>query len=170
MNRQFIVFTFGGADRIEDMNGNEALAIAAVTGSLGFAVGGTLRSLVKTHHRRKMAQLQSETVGRVLDKLGSGPEVLEWLKTGDMKKFFDVEAPAAAPGMRVLNAIQWGTIASLAGAYLFAVPDLSQEFQVIRWLLMAVGGGYLISAVASYVLLKRWGLIERDEHRRGEDR
>ncbi|MDX2178267.1 MAG: hypothetical protein SFV18_01660 [Bryobacteraceae bacterium] len=149
---------------------NDDNLIRAALLALGFLIaGGTLRSLIKNRHRQKMAQLQSETVGKVLDRLGSGPEVLEWLKTGDMKKFFDIETPTANPGMRVLNAIQWGTIASLAGAMLFTVPDLSPDGHVIRWLLLAVGGGFLISAAASYVLLKRWGLIERDE-RHGEDR
>ena len=141
---------------------------------LGVMISGMLSVLtvirMSLQHIRfqRLARLQSETVSKVLDKLGSSPETLEWLRSGDMKRFFDFQLDQEqGPQNRILNALTAGLITGSLGAGLITLGASEQErvLHGLGMVLVCVGSGFLLSAAASYLLSKQWGLLEH----RGRD-
>ncbi len=137
--------------------------------------GYTLISLVKmtfSHWRhQKLADLQSATMTKIVDKLGTSPELLAWLQTGDLKKFLDVErvpaeVPQAAPQSRILNAMQAGAVLTAGGLGLLVVPRTESNWEALGFLgpvVLAVGIGFLAASAASYLLSAKLGMVSAGE-------
>lgn len=144
------------------MNG-EIIAIPIIFGTVAYTII-TLTKLSLGHIRnQKLAELQSATMTRIVDKLGSGPELLSWLQTGDLKKFLDVERAAeAAPHSRILNAVQAGTVLTALGGGMYLVPRTESNWETLGLIspqILALGIGFLLAAVASYLLSAKLGLM-----------
>jgi len=71
-----------------------------------------------------------------------------------------------APFERILWSLQAGVVGSVAGLGLLVVSwrltdDVSQFFFVVGMVTLALGGGFIVSAAAAYVLSRRLGLFDR---------
>ena len=119
-------------------------------------------SLVNSR-RLKMARMQAEVHGKLLDKFGSSQELVQYLESDAGKAF--LEPPAAvqvSPYRRILGSVQAGIILSLVGGVLLLMRDQEgiQGAVVGGGLLLALGLGFLISAGVSFRLSKAWGLLD----------
>jgi heme/copper-type cytochrome/quinol oxidase subunit 3 len=73
-------------------------------------------------------------------------------------------APMGAPFNRILWSVQAGVVLATAGAGLWlakngVIDEAAQAMQVIAILTMALGLGFVLSALASYGLSRQLGLV-----------
>ena len=124
--------------------------------------------IFSTIRRYKIAKLQAEVQSRLLDKVGSGQELLAYAQTEAGKSLLEslsVERPS--PYGRIFNALQIGIILVLVGAALLFLrshlpdaPDgVRDVFLVFGTLITVLGVGFGLSATASYYLSKSLGLL-----------
>ena len=121
--------------------------------------------IFSTVRRYKIAKLQAELRSRLLEKFGTGQELLGYLQTEDGRKFLEsATIEQNHPFNRILGAIQAGTILTLVGLALLLVrnhvgdigPEVLLAFGAV---LLSIGLGFLISAAASYALSKSHGVL-----------
>ena len=122
---------------------------------------------------RARAELQT----KVLDRLGSGREVIEFSQTEGGKQFIEalsVESlegnpSKGSPTERILGSIQKGIILTLLGlgflllAEKFQKDDPGDVFMVIGTVGLSLGIGFLLSAGVSYRLSRSMGLLAKSD-------
>lgn len=113
--------------------------------------------------RLKMAHMQAEVHGKLVDKFGSSQELVQYLESDAGRAF--LEPPAvdqASPYRRILGSVHVGIILSLVGGVLLLLRDQDgvQGAVVGGGFLLALGLGFLISAGVSFQLSKAWGLLD----------
>ena len=117
-----------------------------------------------TIRRYKIAKLQAEVQTKLLEKVGSGQELLAYAQTETGKALLEslrVEAPA--PYTRIIGALQTAIVMiSLGVAFLVLrgrVSGANEGFLVFGTLLTVMGMGFAMSSAASYYLSKSFGLL-----------
>jgi hypothetical protein len=115
--------------------------------------------------RRRMAQVQLQH--KLLDKFNSPQEIGDFLQTEGGRRFLQgMTTGRRDAGMRILLALQIGTVVSLLGiatlglgfVYPMSRPGEPHPAVIFGALVLALGVGFLISAGISYRLSKAWGL------------
>jgi hypothetical protein len=114
--------------------------------------------------RRQEAQNQFELNNKLLDKFGTSQELMEYLRSDAGQEFLrSAPIERASPYGRILGSVQWGIVLLTAGAAsLFLRNQISDGFEgftVFGAFGVALGVGFLISAVVAYLLSKSWGVI-----------
>jgi hypothetical protein len=117
-----------------------------------------------TIRRYKTAKLQAGVQSKLLEKFGSGQELLAYVQSDAGKQFLDsLTMEQRTPYGRILGATQAGVILVLLGlALLFLrsrVPGAEEGFLVSGTLTFTLGVGFGLSAVLSYFLSKSFGLL-----------
>jgi len=117
-----------------------------------------------TIRRYKIAKLQAEVQTKLLEKVGSGQELLAYAQTETGKALLEslrVEAPA--PYTRIIGALQTAIVMiSLGVAFLVLrgrVSGANEGFLVFGTLLTVMVMGFAMSSAASYYLTKSFGLL-----------
>jgi hypothetical protein len=122
---------------------------------------------------RARADLQT----KLLDRLGSGREVVEFCQTEGGKQFIEalsmgtIESPASkgSPTERILGSIQKGIILTLLGlgflilAQKYHRDDPGDVFMVVGVVGLSLGIGFLLSASVSYRLSRSMGLLGKSD-------
>ena len=122
---------------------------------------------------RSRADLQT----KLLDRLGSGREVVEFCQTEGGKQFIEalsmgtVDSPTSkgSPTERILGSVQKGIILTLLGlgflllAERFQRDDPGDVFMVIGTVGLSLGIGFLLSAGVSYRLSRSMGLLTKSD-------
>jgi hypothetical protein len=128
---------------------------------------------------RARADLQT----KLLDRLGSGREVVEFCQTEGGKQFIEalsmgtVDSPASKGSTteRILGSIQKGIILTLLGlgflslAWKYHRDDPGDVFMVIGVVGLSLGVGFLLSAGVSYRLSRSLGLLANSEPTRSKE-
>jgi hypothetical protein len=121
--------------------------------------------MFSTLRRLKIAKLQSEVQSKMLEKVGSGQELLAYAQTDAGKQLLEslrVESPSSPYG-RIIGALQTAVVMICVGlALLFLrgrVSGPEEGFLVIGTLITVLGVGFGLSAAVSYYLSKSFGLI-----------
>ena len=112
--------------------------------------------------RVKSAQIQSETVGRLVDKLGSGQEAMAYLESESGQKLLEVLTKGpGSPHTRILGAAIAGVVLSTLGLGLLIAGDTHVGNHALGGgiVILALGIGFLLAAGLSYKLSKSWGLV-----------
>ena len=158
---------------------NVVEAMIVLTGVLAFMtlVGWAIKKLVDHRRWLRMSKIQTETHGKVFDRLSSNEDLLAYIQSPAGQKFLEsaplpVEAAGsiAAPVGRILFTAQVGTVVTFVGfALAFAnsrmaatVPDYYQAapfFLTASVLLIALGIGFMASSGVAYLLSRRFGLL-----------
>jgi predicted phage tail protein len=116
--------------------------------------------------RTKRDRYQSEVQTKLIDRLGSGPDLIAFVQSEAGKTFLG--SPPAARGTyvsRVLNTVQTGVILIFTGAGMVVASNFSSDSEVGAFLrvfggiMLATGAGVALSGVWSYLLLRKWGVI-----------
>jgi hypothetical protein len=127
-------------------------------------IGWIVRIVTTSRRQTKMAALQAEMQEKLLDKFGSSEEVISYLESDAGRQFLDTATfEPTNPYRRILGSIQTGLILTAAGgAFLFLRGEMAEAddaFVFLGALGLAMGLGFLVSAVATFVLSKSWGLV-----------
>ncbi len=114
--------------------------------------------------RYKTAKLQAGVQTKLLEKFGSGQELLAYVQSDVGKRFLESLAmEQRTPYGRILGAVQAGVILVLLGiALLFLrgrVSGAEEGFLVSGTITLSLGVGFGLSAALSYFLSKSFGLL-----------
>jgi len=123
--------------------------------------------IFSTIRRARIAKLQAEVQGKLLDKVGSGQELLAYAQTEAGTALLEsLQVERVAPHGRIIGALQAGIVLVLFGAAMLwlrsHVPGTDQNaegFVVFGALSIALGLGFALSAGVSYYLSKSFGLL-----------
>lgn len=120
--------------------------------------------IFSTIRRYKIAKMQAEVQIKLLDKVGSGAELLAYAQTEAGKQLLEsLKVERVLPHARIIGAVQAGIVLIFLGAALFIlrtqVPSADQGFTILGTLCSAVGAGFVFSAAASYFLSRTLGLL-----------
>ncbi len=155
---------------------NDILSGIAVLIGLGMGIGllvWLIRTLVDYRRWNHLAKVQTEVHTKLLDRFTSNDDLLAYLQSPTGSKFLESSpirldaAPRSmgAPMGRILWSVQGGIVLFAAGAGLQiaiwrSAEAWAQGLRVLAAIGIALGVGFVISAIISYVLSRRLGLIE----------
>lgn len=133
-----------------------------------------IRTLVDYRRWSRLAKVQTDVHTKLLDRFTSNEDLIAYIQTPAGAKFLESTpikldaAPRAmgAPLGRILWALQGGLVMMAGGIGLQIVSsqagnEAAQPLSALGVLALALGVGFVISAIISYVISWRLGLIER---------
>ena len=128
-------------------------------------------------HRRWMhaMKIQTDTHTKLVDRLTSSDELMAYIQSPVGQRFLsstsvsvesDRPQSIGAPLSRILTSIQIGIVATCGGTGLWIaknrmIEEVAQPLHVISILAIALGIGFVISALLSYGLSEQMGLMKR---------
>ena len=133
-------------------------------------VGFVVWTIFSTIRRYKTSKLQAELQTKLLEKFGSGQELLAYVQSDAGKRFLESLAmEQRTPYSRILGAAQASIILVFLGlAFLFLrgrVLGAEDGFLVFGTITLSLGVGFGLSAGLSYYMSKSFGLLtESREH------
>jgi hypothetical protein len=160
-----------------DLMQNFMAGIAALAVAITFVT--VLCWIFKTviDHRRwlRVSKVQTEVHSKLMDRFASNQDLLSYMQTAAGRNFLesapisiDPASPRlAAPMNRILLCVQAGVILAFLGIGLhfvsrtLAVQEIAQPLFVLGVLALALGAGFVFSALVSYALSQRLGLLNQ---------
>jgi hypothetical protein len=144
-------------------------------------VGWILRSGIDYRRWQRAMKIQTEAHTKIVDRLASNDDLITYMNSAAGQRFLmaapmapapaDTQAmPVTAPINRILWSVQAGVVLAVAGAGLFIakngiLDEAAQAMQVLGILVMALGFGFILSALASWALSRQFGLVQsRADH------
>jgi hypothetical protein len=145
----------------------------------GFCVAASLfawlvRMVIDYRRWNRLAKVQTDAHTKLLDRFTSNEDLLAYIKSPAGSKFLESSPitldagprTLGAPLGRILWSVQAGLVIAALGIGLQVVSrragnDASQPLHALGVLALAVGFGFVISAIISFVISHRLGLIER---------
>jgi hypothetical protein len=130
-----------------------------------------LRAVIDYRYWLRASKVQTEANTKVFDRLTTNDDVLAYVQSPAGQRFLSSTsmdaAPrtVAAPISRILWSVQAGIVLALAGIGLwFAKNSVMEEIgdllYIVSILAVALGVGFVLSALVSYALSQRLGLLE----------
>lgn len=151
--------------------------IAAFTAALIFfsLLGWLVRTLIEHRRWLRISRVQTEVHTKLLDRFTANEDLLAYMQTPAGRRFLEsapisteVVGPRAfsAPIGRILWSVQAGVVLAMGGAGLGyvsgrVVDEMREPLFVIGALAMALGLGFIVSAVIAFALTRQLGLIDR---------
>ena len=134
------------------------------------AIGWVIWSIAYNVRRGWVAKRRAEVHLRLLDRLGTAPEVLNYLQSPAGQQLLDaVGVERGSLIGRILGSVQAGFILVLLGLSLllvraFVVDDTA--LLIVGVPAIAIGAGFLASSAVSFRLSRSLGLINDGQDRR----
>jgi hypothetical protein len=147
---------------------------AFIAGSLAMCLlAWLIKTLIDYRRWNRLTNLQTDIHTKLLDRFSSNEDLLSYMRTPAGSRFLE-SAPialdagprsVAAPMGRILWTTQGGVVLIAAGVGLFLVSgriahDIAQPVRALGVLGIAVGFGLVISAIISFMISRRLGLLE----------
>jgi len=161
--------------RILDM-WREALTNAAIFAGFGMAIGllvWLIRTLVDYRRWSRLAKVQTDVHTKLLDRFTSNEELLAYIQSPAGAKFLQSSPitldasprSVGAPLGRILWSVQGGVVLIAGGIGMQVVSArvtdaASQSLHALGVLGIALGLGFVASAIISFAISHRLGLIE----------
>jgi hypothetical protein len=130
-----------------------------------------IRTLTEQRRWSRVATAQKEATSKLLDRFGSSEELVNYLQSPTGKSLLEsltnpiISTPRAlgAPINRIFGAVQAGLVTAVSGAGMHIVSqtvpvDMAPPLSAIGILLLSLGLGFILSAVASFILSRWMGL------------
>jgi heme/copper-type cytochrome/quinol oxidase subunit 3 len=174
----------GGGLQYSDTRSRVASAIESIFIGLEVMIGvifgiGTLAYLIRSaiDYRRwlRAMKIQTDAHTKIVDRLASNDDLLAYMQSPAGQRFLTSSPtapapmdrfaqPMSAPFNRILWSVQAGVVLTTAGAGLWLAKngifdEVAQAMQVVAILTMALGIGFVLSALASYALSRQLGLV-----------
>jgi hypothetical protein len=117
--------------------------------------------------QRERLKVFTEFHARLIDRMGSAKDFGDFLQTDGGKRFLEsLTVEKGHPGTRILRAVQVGIVLLLLGVGFFAANsfarfDTEGGFAILGLLLMFGGLGFLLAALASLVIARKLGMLQR---------
>ena len=146
------------------MQNEETVIMIIVMPTMFVIFGWAFKTMLNFFQNRSHMKHHYALQNKLLDKLGTSPEAIEYLRSDAAEKMFVMASEERTnPYSRILTALQAGAVLSLlAIGFLFLrsmIPDADQAFTVVGVLGLCLGLGFLASSGAAYYFSKNWGLI-----------
>ena len=183
-NPVFFLGGIEGGQQYSESRSGVAHAVENIFTGLEVMIGimfgiGTLAWLVRSaiDYRRwlRAMKIQTEAHTKIVDRLASNEDLLAYMQSPAGQRFLTSSsiagplmdqpaAPMGAPFNRILWSVQAGVVLTTAGAGLWlaksgVLDEAAQAMQVVAILTMALGLGFVLSALASYGLSRQLGLV-----------
>lgn len=134
-------------------------------------VGFIIWTIFSTIRRYQTAKLQAGLQTKLLEKFGSGQELLAYVQSDAGKRFLEsLTMEQRTPYGRILGAAQVSVILVLLSfAFLFLrgrVLGAEEGFLVFGAITLCLGLGFGLSAALSYYMSKSFGLLTESTERR----
>jgi hypothetical protein len=142
----------------------------------GMAIGlivWLIRTLVDYRRWNRLTKVQTEVHSKLLDRFTANDDLLAYIQSPAGAKFLESSPITLDPGPRsvgaplgrILWSVQAGLVVIAAGIGLQVVStrvsdDASQPLHALGVLGIALGIGFVISAIISFLISRRLGLIE----------
>lgn len=146
-------------------------------------VGWLLKSLIDYRRWLRLSKVQTEAHSKLLDRLTSNEDLLAYIQSSAGRRFLEsapipvdpATRPIGAPIGRILWSVQAGMVIAMGGIGLLYVSsrlaaglvsgppgasELALPIFVMGVVALALGGGFVLSAVVAYVLSRRLGLFD----------
>jgi hypothetical protein len=159
--------------------------LAVLTGfiTLVSVVGWLLKSLIDYRRWLRLSKIQTEAHSKLLDRLTSNEDLLAYMQSSPGRRFLESAPipvdpgarPIAAPVGRILWSVQAGLVVAMGGLGLLYVSaritsgtsgftpgyaELSIPLFVMGIVAVALGGGFVLSAIVAYGISRRLGLFD----------
>lgn len=167
----------GHEDRVMDLTQEVLGGLAAFTG-VGLAIGlvtWLIRTMVDYRRWSRLAKVQTEVHTKLLDRFNSNEDLMAYIQSPAGTKFLESSpikldaGPRAlgAPMARILWSMQGGVVLMAAGIGLWIVSNRTggegaQALQAFGVLALALGIGFVVSAILSYGVSRKLGLIQNN--------
>jgi hypothetical protein len=136
-----------------------------------FLMGFIVWTIFSTIRRYKTTKLQAGLQTKLLEKFGTGQELLAYVQSDAGKRFLEsLTMEQRTPYGRILGAAQVSVILVFLGlAFLFLrgrVPAAEEGFLVFGTIVLSLGVGFGLAAALSYFLSKTFGLLSEARRER----
>ncbi len=125
--------------------------------------------VVKLFFDWKRLKLKDSLNHKLMDKFGTSQDLVQFVEKDGGKTFLNsLVIPSINSRNQLLSSISKGVILTCLSIGLFIVAgmftnDAAQFFKVIGILSIALGLGFIITTAVSYLLSKKWGIIDNEE-------
>lgn len=136
----------------------EIIPLIAIVGSFTMVI---LIVWLATRAKTRRAELQAEVQTKLIERFGSTPEMIDFLKSSEGRQFvMGVQSvPAILTRERILSGLTRAIVMTALGIAFLALTFLYDDgFAVPAAILFSVGLGYLAATVLSYKLSERFPL------------
>jgi hypothetical protein len=145
------------------------IAFLVITGVIVWVI----RMIITSRRWNKLSKVQYDVHSKLLDRFTTNEDLLAYMQTPAGRRFLesapirlpDEPRSMTAPFSRILWSVQAGIVLVLTGIGLLYVSSTfidepAQFFMVIGVITLALGGGFIVSAVAAYGLSRKLGLLD----------
>lgn len=162
--------------RVLDMWNGVLGGLAVFTG-FGMGIGllvWVIRTVIDYRRWNRLAKVQTDAHTKLLDRFTANEDLLAYIQSPAGSKFLESSPitldagprSVGAPLGRILWSVQAGLVLAALGIGLEVVServsgDASQPLRALGILGIALGLGFVISAIISFMISRRLGLIER---------
>jgi hypothetical protein len=133
-----------------------------------------IRMVVTSRRWNKLSKVQYDVHSKLLERFTTNEDLLAYMQTPGGRRFLeaaplrlpDEPRSMSAPLTRILWSIQAGIILLVTGiGFLIVSANFANEepvmfFLVIGVITLALGGGFIISAIAAYGVSRKLGLLD----------
>ena len=151
----------------------DGVFILLIVGTIVGVFTWLIRTIVEQRRWSRLARVQSEVHGRLLERFTSNEELLRYIDTPAGRRFLE-SAPIpleagprqfSAPVGRIIWSVQAGLVLAAAGIGLQFVSsgidkDAAQPMWALGIVALCVGIGFIFSGIVSFVLSRRLKLLE----------
>jgi hypothetical protein len=149
----------------------EGIVVLCIFLGLPWVLGTVYRSHLNHQRFMKVLQLKADMNSRLLDRVGTDANALEFLKSEAQQQMFDVRLSDPTPRIpspysRVLTTIQVGLMLLCGGGGMLYIRQFmthgndQEVFLTFGTVGVALGTGALLSAVAALVIVRVWRAAE----------
>jgi hypothetical protein len=160
-------------DRAVDMwrNAIEGFTIGTVMLLIGCGILWLIKTLIEHRRWSRLSKIQTDVHNKLLDRFTNNDELLAYIQTPAGKRFLEsapiqLESPRAinAPVGRILGSAQAGAVLTVLGVGVTIVSqntleEVASPLAAFGIVIIALGLGFIVSAVLAYALTRRFGLL-----------
>lgn len=149
----------------------EAITIIAVVGTVATGILLILKMVVDYRRWSRLTKVQTDAHTKLLDRFASNEDLLAYIQSPAGRRFLEsspiaIDSPRSlnAPFGRILWSTQAGAVLTVLGLGVETIArnapdDIAGPVSAIGAIVIALGIGFLVSAVLAYVLSRRFGLV-----------
>ena len=152
-------------------NAIESLMIGLLLMGIAGAVIWLIKTLIEQRRWSRLSKIQTEVHNKLLDRFTANEDLLAYIQTPAGRRFLEsapipLESPRAisAPLGRIMWSAQAGAVFTVLGAGLLLVSqntleEIAAPLGAFGVVVIALGLGFIASAVLAYFLTRRFGLM-----------
>lgn len=160
-------------DRAVDMwrNAIQGFTVGTVMLLIGCGILWLIKTLIEHRRWSRLSKIQTDVHNKLLDRFTHNEELLAYIQTPAGKRFLEsapipLDSPRSinAPVGRILWSAQAGAVLTVVGIGVLIVSQNSLEevaspLAAFGVVIIALGLGFIVSAVLAYALTRRFGLL-----------